>query len=115
MLDKGCRWEGVAAEALGSGKLIFYRGESDYQGTAEALVLRDDGRYAYLAWSWGSCSGCDPYEGMASDMGMSYEYGDSSKLALEDFRRSVQVMDTNTALQFFKNKGDDEAVALIGG
>lgn len=108
MLDKGCRWEDEAAEALGSGKLLFYRGESDYQGTAEALVLRDDGRYAYLAWSWGSCSGCDYYERTAEDSGE-----DASKLALEDFSRSVQVMDTSTALQFFKNKNDDEAVALI--
>ena len=50
-----------AAEHLGW-KVIQTDGLDDYQGWGVHLLLREDGTYGVLAWSYGSCSGCDSYE-----------------------------------------------------
>ena len=71
----GCRWSGEVLEALGgSADVIAHEGESDYQGSATAVVLCGDGRLAIAEWSWGSCSGCDSWEAKYED----YSYGDRS-------------------------------------
>lgn len=69
----GARWEEEAEEAvarLGSGAYVVQRaGESDYQGWCSFLVAWEPDdvagwRYGTMSWSYGSCSGCDCYEGM---------------------------------------------------
>ena len=35
--------------------------DDDYQGDTR-LLLRQNGRYGYLCFGWGSCSGCDALE-----------------------------------------------------
>lgn len=44
-------------------------GTSDYQGTGVLVGLRPDGVYIGLAWSYGSCSGCDSYEDLSYNKG----------------------------------------------
>lgn len=62
LLDHGCRWEEVVEEVLKPVDVIAYHGESDWQGSAEVLLLDASGNIISYAWSWGSCSGCDAWE-----------------------------------------------------
>lgn len=40
------------------GKIIIQVNDGDYQEDSY-ILLEDDGRYGYLSFGWGSCSGCD--------------------------------------------------------
>jgi hypothetical protein len=63
--DKQMRWLGAATEAAHRQglRLVEADGVEDYQGWG-TLLLRGNGRWAVLNWFYGSCSGCDSYEGM---------------------------------------------------
>lgn len=53
------RWSDEAVEAVGGpGQVIRAAGEADWQGAG--VILATGNRV--LAWSYGSCSVCDPYE-----------------------------------------------------
>lgn len=57
------RWRNetrLAAEHLGY-EVVETDGVTDWQGWGVHL-LRKDGSWAVLAWSYGSCGGCDRYE-----------------------------------------------------
>lgn len=75
-----CRWAEYAAIALGINEpdlrdheILWSIGESDYQGSADVLLRtrtasewdwdREHALYKMIAWSYGSCSGCDGKEG----------------------------------------------------
>lgn len=62
---EGGRWLEHAIDALGAGAAVLwaYVG-NDYQDNVSLLVRLEDGRFAFLEYSFGSCSGCDPYEDM---------------------------------------------------
>lgn len=60
-----CTETTLAAEHLGY-EVIETDGVSDYQGWGVHL-LRKDGSWAVLAWSYGSCGGCDQYEDVIFD------------------------------------------------
>lgn len=49
------------------GTVVVSTEEDAYQGSSY-YVLKDerDGRYGYLTFGWGSCSGCDALEGCSS-------------------------------------------------
>ncbi len=40
------------------GKVLFQKDDDDYQGDTRVLFEKD-GKYGYLIFGWGSCSGCD--------------------------------------------------------
>jgi hypothetical protein len=78
-----CRWSSYAEPLVcgswSEGAVLFDASESDYQGTVE-IVFADPGlggycgdpseldgaRWVYLEYSYGSCSGCDRWEGEPS-------------------------------------------------
>lgn len=62
LLNNSCRWEELVEKVLRPIEVLFYAGEADYQGSAAVLVRRADGMIVAYEWSWGSCSGCDPWE-----------------------------------------------------
>ena len=56
-----CRWSELFEELIGDWLVIWEEAEADYQGNARLLAYKDS-RFCYAEWSWGSCSGCDPWE-----------------------------------------------------
>ncbi len=61
-----CRWSEFAEANWGDWNFIWEEAEVDYQGSAKILGTKD-GRFVYCEWSYGSCSGCDPWEDMNED------------------------------------------------
>ena len=47
------------------GTILVQVDDSDYQGDSR-LLLRDGGRYGFLVFGWGSCSGCDELQACSS-------------------------------------------------
>lgn len=62
------RWEGEAetAAAQDGWTVVDRAGISYWQGWG-ALLLRRGDEWAGLQWSYGSCSGCDAYEGQSEE------------------------------------------------
>ena len=56
-----CRWSELAERLIGDWFVVWEDAYVDYQGSAELLAYKD-GAFCYLEWSYGSCSGCDPWE-----------------------------------------------------
>ncbi len=61
-----CRWSEFAERLIGDWDVLWEHAEVDYQGFAELLAAKD-GRFCYLQWSYGSCSGCDQWEDMPEE------------------------------------------------
>jgi hypothetical protein len=61
-----CRWSEFAEQNWGDWDFLWEEAEVDYQGYAKILATKD-GRFVYCEWSYGSCSGCDPWESMDVD------------------------------------------------
>ena len=70
-IEYGCRWEEAVQKALdmlGGGKEVLRVDYiSDYQGYLDIDVLLNDGRVFSYMYEYGSCSGCDPWEGTEFD------------------------------------------------
>lgn len=47
------------------GNIILQKDEQNYQGDS-FLIFEKDGKYGYLTFGWGSCSGCDALQGCNS-------------------------------------------------
>lgn len=47
------------------GKVLIQVDDSDYQGDSRVLYEKD-GKYGYLIFGWGSCSGCDALQGCST-------------------------------------------------
>lgn len=63
------RWGDVAVEVFGSdAEVIWEASTADYQGSCNVLLRLTDGRFAHYEWTYGSCSGCDEWEGMEADV-----------------------------------------------
>jgi hypothetical protein len=56
-----CRWSEYAAELFESWDIIWDNSSDDYQGSVQFLAHKD-GKFGYLHYSYGSCSGCDGFE-----------------------------------------------------
>lgn len=41
------------------GQVIIKQDDKDYRGDSRILYKGESGRYGYLIFGWGSCSGCD--------------------------------------------------------
>jgi hypothetical protein len=61
-----CRWSEYAEELFYDWNIIWDNSYADYQGTGE-FVAEKDGKFAYVTWTYGSCSGCDAWEDMPED------------------------------------------------
>ncbi len=82
-----CRWSEYAQPFFNSEwDVLFDASEVDYQGTVEVLVRHGwEKKYKYLEYSYGSCSGCDGWEGRPEEEVMA------------DMLRCIQPMDYGTA------------------
>lgn len=58
-------------------EIVLDEHEDDYQGDSFYLLRDGNGRMGYLAFGWGSCSGCDAFCG-------SWEDGDVALMELRD-------------------------------
>jgi len=84
-----CRYSECAFSLLAGHEILAFEGESDYQGSASVLARRTGAvegfyEYIYVAWSWGSCSGCDQWE--AQDL--------SADQIIEELRKSAGFFET---------------------
>jgi hypothetical protein len=52
-------------ESLGH-TILLQVDEGDYQGDSLLILKASDGRYGYLEFGWGSCSGCDALQGCST-------------------------------------------------
>jgi hypothetical protein len=86
------RWEAEARLALalaGYDQLVEVKGSTDYQGGG-VILARSWRGWAVLAWSYGSCSGCDAYEdmgtrGIVDDMTSAIAHCTDEKMARERY------------------------------
>lgn len=77
------------------GKVIAREYENDYQGDTWVLLVGSYGKYGYLCFGWGSCSGCDALQGCntiedvqeLSDDLYNAKWFDSSKECLDWFEK----------------------------
>ena len=97
-----CRWSEYAAELVGDWDVIWDGSTADYQGKVRVLSHKE-GKFAYLEYEYGSCSGCDGWE----------EMDDKDRRA--DFKNCVEYFDDVHDLQRFVKQvkygsGFEEAV-----
>lgn len=73
---EGARWSDAAEAALlllGASNgyrpytVVDSMKDGDYQGSASLLAKGAYGRYVFMEWAWGSCSGCDGYEDLSAE------------------------------------------------
>lgn len=57
-----CRYGGVAERIWGEWNILWEDSEADYQGHA-CFLAEKAGAYCFYEWNYGSCSGCDAWEG----------------------------------------------------
>jgi len=99
---KNCRWSNLAAVLFAEDdwEVFFDASESDYQGTVEIMArftgysYGDVKSYKYLEYSYGSCSGCDAWEGQPVEK------------ALTDMMRSVLPLDAHGAAEHLQRIAD---------
>lgn len=98
-----CRWSEYAEEIFGDWDVIWDNSQADYQGSVEFLAHKD-GKFGYLSYSYGSCSGCDSWEDMEAEK------------VREEFQRMAEFFEDVHALKKFADqvnydKGFKEAIA----
>jgi len=54
-------------------EIVFDEHDDDYQGDSFYLLKDVEGRYGFLNFGWGSCSGCDAYQGAQDEGGNALE------------------------------------------
>jgi hypothetical protein len=57
-----CRWAEFVKKFL-DGEVLLDNSYHDYQGDAQVISIVADGRVGMYSWNYGSCSGCDSWEG----------------------------------------------------
>jgi hypothetical protein len=58
-----CRWSDAAELAFNKPKVLWEDSHVDYQGSAKFFGW-NGAAVLFYEWSYGSCSGCDPWEGL---------------------------------------------------
>lgn len=100
LLRRG-EFESIAHDAEQEGRLV---------DAEEIRSQQQQSEWAVLAWSYGSCSGCDPYEGGPADGVCDYSTGgptgpDSGALAHSVFGDLIEVcQDEESALMKFSER-----------
>lgn len=82
------------------GEIVIQVDDDDYQGDSRVLVKKTD-LFGYLNFGWGSCSGCDSYQGCT-------DHEDLLELA-NSLEESVKWLPKIEMLEFFRThdwKGD---------
>lgn len=122
LLAKGCgRWTGEILEHLDDGELVLYNGRPDYQGSCVVIAKLASGKWLQYEWSYGSCSGCDQWEGVYDP----YEYStdtDEEKAAkakgreatIAEWRKSATQMDADTFADFLAGCIAQKADWIVG-
>jgi hypothetical protein len=78
------------------GKVLIQVDDSDYQGDTR-VILEKDGKFGWLNFGWGSCSGCDSLQACNS-------YSDIERL-INDLRGSIKWYDSYEDLRkYFQEK-----------
>ncbi len=63
-----CRWSEVVSYMMEDAIILDDQSENDYQGSVDVFFKVgnyswcDEGKYGFLSYSYGSCSGCDQWE-----------------------------------------------------
>jgi len=77
------------------GKIHVQREHGEYQGDTRVLYSDESGRYGYLCFGYGSCSGCDALQGcdtigqvqeLMDELCAAVKWYDTPALALEFFK-----------------------------
>mgnify|MGYP001426069268 CR=1 FL=1 len=79
------------------GEILLKEDEKDYSGDSYVLY-RDNPRYGYLCFGWGSCSGCDALQACES-------YEDIDQL-IESLRMQIKWFDSPSELLAFFDTHD---------
>lgn len=97
-----CRWSEFVSELFHDWEIIWDASENHYQGEVKFLAHKE-GRFAYLTYNYGSCSGCDPWEDLPEDE------------VRADFKNLVEYFENVTELKKFAdqvNYGEDFEKAI---
>lgn len=63
-----CRWFDLAVDQDQTDcEVIFDASYADYQGEVHVGFMNNDGQVVVINYSYGSCSGCDPWEDMPEE------------------------------------------------
>jgi len=81
------------------GNVLVQVDDNDYQGDSRVLYEKD-GKYGYLIFGWGSCSGCDELQGCENIWEI--------QVLMENLETNIRWYDTIDELkQYFKDKDWD--------
>jgi len=104
------------------GNILIQVDQADYQGDSW-LLYKNDGKYGYLCFGWGSCSGCDALQACSSmsqvqelmdDLYNSIAWFESKEDALNYFTSHDFEADYSWYYDDFKNFLS-EVINLLGG
>lgn len=90
-----CRWSEYAEELFYDWDVFAEDSSDDYQGHATIIAFKE-GKFAYLYWSYGSCSGCDGYEDMT----------DEERRA--EFKNMAEIFDSHESFEKWTNMQSQE-------
>ena len=65
--DDNWGWSDYGPMLKSFGEIICEQSFGSYQGDTLAILF-DDGKYGYILFGWGSCSGCDALQACYGDM-----------------------------------------------
>lgn len=82
------------------GKVLIQDEDQDYSGDTR-VIYYENGKYGFLNFGWGSCSGCDALQACRSEE-------DVNKL-IEELRRDVKWFDTLKELKDYLTSKDRAA------
>ena len=91
------RWYHTVKEALPDGEILASVGTNDYQGSVAIVARLDDGRWLHYAWSYGSCSFCDPWE------------EEDEAVVKDEILKGAAVLDCEAFLRYLMSAADSEA------
>lgn len=86
-----CRWNEYTEEMFYNWDIVWEASVNDYQGSVEFLALKD-GKFAYMVYNYGSCSGCDSWE------------GEPEEQIRRDFANMVELFDDHLDLSAWANQ-----------
>lgn len=98
-----CRYGDNAARVFDGAEVIWECSTNDYQGSANVLLRLRDGRFAHYEWTYGSCSGCDEWEGSG------YSDDEIDRIMRET---AVYFDDRDTLRRYLKLTGEFEHVTV---
>lgn len=100
----GCRWSELVERMIGDWHVLWEEAEVDYQGGAKVLAYKD-GAFCFVEWTYGSCSGCDPWEDMPEED------------AFEEMKRDAMYFQDGAVfyswIEMLRQTGDEKAKLFV--